>query len=366
MSAVRTCARLAQTTERGGLMPTTTAPRSHRARRAVGVTLLVFLALVIIVMIVSSITPWPSAMLIRSLFERDGTATAESMQQHVPDTPLDERLGVPYDESGDARATMDVFRPAGESRALPGIVWIHGGAWISGSSANVDPYLRILADEGYTTIGVNYALGPEATYPVAVNQLNAALAYIGRNAAELGVDPDRIILAGDSAGANLASQLAALTTNPRYASLMSIDPALAPEQLAGVILNCGVYDLEAMTRIDGLVAWGFQVALWSYTGTKNWAASWQGSTMSTIDFVNPDFPTTYISGGNGDGLTWMQSIPMARALRDEGVAVTEKFWPAQYEPALPHEYQFHLDTPEAQEALTATIQWLRATLDAQP
>ncbi len=85
--------------------------------------------------------------------------------------------------------------------------------------------------------------------------------------------------------------------------------------------------------------------------------------MSTIDFITADFPTTYISGGNGDGLTWLQSIPMSGALRDAGVDVTELFWPAQHEPALPHEYQFHLDMPDAQTALTATLDWLETVTD---
>ncbi len=128
-----------------------------------------------------------------------------------------------------------------------------------------------------------------------------------------------------------------------------------------MILNCGVYDLRAMAELDGLAAWGFKVALWAYTGTKDWSEQPAGATMSTIEFVTEDFPPTYISGGNGDGLTWLQSLPMAQRLDELGVPVTELFWPAPHEPALPHEYQFHLDLPEAQEALTATIDWLGET-----
>lgn len=80
--------------------------------------------------------------------------------------------------------------------------------------------------------------------------------------------------------------------------------------------------------------------------------------MSTIQFVTPAFPPTYISGGNGDGLTWLQSIPMAQRLRSLDVPVTDVFWPADHQPALPHEYQFHLDLDEAQEALGRTLDFL--------
>jgi len=328
--------------------------RRHRGWRITGV---VVIGLVLAVSIVSSATPWPSAMLIRAVFEQGGQATMAEMQPYVPDAPLRAAEGVVYAE-GSPDTTLDAFTPAAEGAALPTVVWVHGGAWISGSSDNVDPYLRILANRGYTAIAPNYTLGPEGTYPTAVGQLNDALAYIVAHADELGVDPNRIILAGDSAGAQLASQLATLTTNAEYAQLLGIQPALQRTQLIGIVLNCGVYDMRAMAELNGIAAWGFKIALWAYTGTKSWSEEASGAMMSTIDFATGDFPPTFISGGNGDGLTWLQSIPMAQRLKELGVDVTTLFWPATHEPALAHEYQFHLDRPEAQEALTQTEAFL--------
>ena len=321
----------------------------------------VVLALVLVIGVITSLTPWPSAMIIRSVFQQGGAAAAAEMQPYVPEVELRELDAVPYADGGDEATTLDVFTEAAEGERRPTVVWIHGGAWISGSTANIDPYLQILAAEGYTTIGVNYSVGPEQTYPTAVKQVNDALAFIQEHADEFSVDTTQIVLAGDSAGAQLASQIATLVTSPRYAHLVGIEPTLDADQLVGVILNCGVYDLRAMAELNGLPAWGFKVALWAYTGTKDWSELPVGSTMSTIEFVTADFPPTYISGGNGDGLTWLQSIPMSQRLDELGVPVTELFWPAPHEPALPHEYQFHLDMPEAQEALTATIEWLGQT-----
>ena len=342
-----------------GVVEESAPGRKRRRRRWVWIPLSVIVAIGLVVAVVTSLTPWPSAMLIRSVFERSAAATVAEMTPYVPDGELREVREVHYAQG--SNATLDVFTPAAEDDLRPTVVWVHGGAWISGSSTNVEPYLRILADQGYTTIGVNYSVGPEATYPTAVTQLNDALAYIQEHASELSVDTTQIVLAGDSAGAQLASQLATLVTNPRYADLVGIRPSLDSAQLAGVILNCGVYDLRAMAELDGLPAWGFKVALWAYTGTKDWSELPSGATMSTIEFVTEDFPPTYISGGNGDGLTWLQSIPMAQRLNDLGVPVTELFWPAPHEPELPHEYQFHLDLPEAQDALTETIDWLAET-----
>ncbi len=329
--------------------------RRHRRLRRLGWTLAVILLVAVVIGIVLRSTPWPSAMLIRAVFEQGGDATVAEMEPYVPDVELAEHRDLDY--GGGHGETLDVFHLPGDD-ARPAVVWIHGGAWISGSKANVEPYLRILAAEGYTTVAVGYSVAPEQIYPTAVHQANDALAYVEANAAELGIDPDRIVLAGDSAGSQLASQVAALTTNREYAGLLDVEPALDPDQLVGTVLNCGVYDLTAMSRLDGLVAWGFKTALWSYTGTQDWSASAPGSLMSTIDFTTSDFPPTFISGGNGDGLTWLQSIPMSQRLQEQGVEVSSLFWPADHQPALPHEYQFHLDYEEAHVALAQTLDFL--------
>jgi len=336
------------------------ATRRHltpRTRRTVFVLTIVLVA-VLVVSIIASATPWPPALLIRSVFEKGARDTVAEMEPYVPDLAFDEKTGIVYGDAG-ADTSLDVIRPPGATEPLPVVVWIHGGAWISGESSNVVPYLKILAAEGYAGVALNYTLGPEAAYPTAVQQLNDALGYLTDHAAELGLDADRIVLAGDSAGAQLASQIAVLTTNPEYATLLGIEPALRPAQLVGTILNCGVYDLRAMSDLNGIAGWGFKIALWAYTGTKDWSVESPGTTMSTIDFVTADFPPTFISGGNGDGLTWIESVPMSNRMRDAGVDVTSLFWAADHEPALPHEYQFHLDYDEAQTALAETLAFLK-------
>lgn len=340
----------------------TEAEHVRRPWRRTKITVGIIIAIVLVVGIVGMVTPWPSAMVIRAVFTQGGDATAAEMDRHLPETKITETRDVAYADDG-ADTTMDVFAPASATDPLPTIVWIHGGAWISGSKENVDPYMRILAAEGYTTIAVNYTIGPEGTYPVAVHQLNEALAYIDSHAADLMVDASQIVLAGDSAGGQLASQMATIMTSPDYAEIMSVTPALDADQLVATVLNCGVYDLAALAALEGIEGWGLKSAMWAYAGKKTWAEDSVGATMSTVDWVTADFPSTYISGGNGDGLTWLQSIPMAKRLDELGVEVTTQFWPADHEPALPHEYQFHLDMPDAQTALQKTIDFLDAHTD---
>lgn len=344
------------------------AKRRTPARRRLAIVAGGMLAAGTVTAIVAAISPWPSVMVIRAVFEKGAAATITEMEPHVPDTQLTEYRDIAYGASTGGRpqsdTTLDVFTPANGTEQLTTIVWIHGGAWISGQKDDVEPYMRILAAQGYTTIAVNYTTAPEAVYPTALTQLNTALAYISEHASDWNADPNRIVLAGDSAGSQLASQLATLTTSPRYAHLLGIKPGMDENQIIGAIFNCGVYDLPAMAELNGIEAWGLQVSLWAYAGTKDWSSTSTGAMMSTNNFVTADFPPTFISGGNGDALTWSQSIPFAQALEDSGVSVTRLFWPANHEPQLPHEYQFHLDLKEANVALAETFKYLEA-LDSE-
>ena len=299
-------------------------------------------------------SPWPAAMVIRAAFERDAVKTAAEMARYAPLDGVSEQLDVPYREG----VTLDVFRPTDAVGPLPTVIWIHGGAWISGSKNTVAPYLRILAAQGYTVVGVDYSVAPEKRYPIALRQLDRALAFLDAHAERFGIDPTRFVLAGDSAGAQLAAQLAVITTNPGYATRVGIAPALRADQVSAVILNCGIFDVRGIPTAPGIGGWGFRIALWAYLGVKDWAHTRGGGEMTTIDAVTADFPATWISGGDADPLTSTQSMPFAARLRELGVPLTDVFYDREVPPKLPHEYQFHLDLPDARGALTSTIGFL--------
>ena len=316
------------------------------------------LVLVAIGAVFSFVSPWPSALLIRTVFEMNAHKTVDVMTQYEPTSGVRERADIAYAPGGSSDTTFDLFAPSGAVTPRTTIIWIHGGAWISGDKGNVDPYVKMIAAHGYTGISLNYTVAPEAQYPVALKQLNTALGYIVDHASELGVDPDRIVLAGDSAGAQYAAQLDVLVTNPAYAKRVGIQPALTPEQLRATVLNCGIYDVRGIPKAPGIGGWGFRVALWSYLGTKDWSHTAGGEAMTTIDHVTKDFPRTWISGGNADPLTAGQSKPMAAKLNGLGVPVTSVFYPADETPPLHHEYQFHLNDAAARSALASTIEFL--------
>lgn len=321
----------------------------------------------IVTLLAFNLSPRPGAFLIKRIFERDSRRVQAALKVHAPTAGISTIPNEQY-RSGNRDAMLDVYLPVttGAGERLPVLVWTHGGAWISGSKDDVAPYVEIIASSGFTVVALDYALGPDATYPTAVHQINDALAYIQHHADRFHADVNRIVMAGDSAGAQLTSQIAALTTHPLYAAELGIVPALQPRQLRGVILNCGIYDMATfldhskipMTFLADLLVWGTDTSVWAYTGSRDTATA-ATRQMSTLDHVTAKFPSTWISGGNGDPLTDTQSKPFADRLASLGVEVTTLFYPDNHEPRLPHEYQFNLDHADGQKALDSTLAFLR-------
>src|SRR5699024_11189069 len=134
---------------------------------------------------------------------------------------------------GDSEARLDVYYPDDGGTDLPVIIWTHGGGWISGSKDNGSPYYRILASRGFTVWVVHHSYGHEYTLPTTGHQANDAFAFLHKQAERYHADPAPIILAGDSAGAQLTRQMSAAVTSPDYADTLGITTALQSIQLRG-------------------------------------------------------------------------------------------------------------------------------------
>ena len=296
-------------------------------------------------------TPWPRALHMRYGFDEDGDKTAQKLAPYVP-FGVAAVLDQPYD-SGNSTLALDVYHPEGPSQPRTTVVWIHGGGWLAGSKEQMGNYARILAARGFTVAVVGYSLAPGARYPAQVRQVNTALGYLVHNAARLGVDPSGLVLAGDSAGTQIALQLATLILQPAYAQTMGISPTLTKDQLAGLLLYCGIYRMEKEDEEISVLATEY----WSYSGTRNFLRDPHFATAWVMDRVNGDYPPAFISIGNADHLR-PQSIALADALEKNGVRVDRLIFPEDHTPKVPHEYQFELERPEARQALDRSAVFL--------
>src|SRR5215475_10243307 len=210
------------------------------------------------------VSPWPSALLLRRALEKDGLAVSQALEKHVPPA-LSAQLNERYDPA-DPDALLDVFYPSAiADKPLPTIVWVHGGGWVSGSKEDIANYGKVLAGRGYTVVGVEYSLAPGKTFPTPMRQLNAALGYLVQNAERLRIDPDQIILAGDSGGAHIAAVTANAIAVPSYAAMLGIVPAIERRQLAALLLYCGLYTIDGL-NLDGPSGKFLTTVLWSFSG----------------------------------------------------------------------------------------------------
>ena len=128
-----------------------------------------------------------------------------------------------------------IYHPDDE-RPLPALVYLHGGGWLVGNLDSHDKIMRLLAlRSGAAVVGVDYGLAPEHKFPTAVDECRAAVAHLRDHGADWGVDPDRLAIGGDSAGANLSMAVALALRDTE------------PDLLALLVLVYGVFGLRDST-----------------------------------------------------------------------------------------------------------------------
>jgi len=121
--------------------------------------------------------------------------------------PVASTTEVPMARTDGSALLARLYRPstAATDDLLPLVVYFHGGGWCIGDVASYDPLCRQLANaSGCSVLSVEYRLAPEHPFPAAIEDALLATEWAWENSGLLGADPDRIALAGDSAGGNLA------------------------------------------------------------------------------------------------------------------------------------------------------------------
>jgi acetyl esterase/lipase len=265
---------------------------------------------------------------------------------------VDERYGDEPD------MVLDVYRPDAASDPLPLVLWVHGGGFVGGAKEELAGYFRLVASGGFVVAAPRYSLAPEHRYPTPLRQMMQALVHLQAEAGRLLVDPARIALAGDSAGAHIAAQVAALITAPGYATAVGVQPTIHPSQLRGVVLACGPYDIGLARESNSAFV---RVVFWAYSGERHYRPGSAFASWSVTDHLTGAFPPALVTVGNADPLRPHSEL-LAEKLRALAVETETVFFADGHRPPLGHEYQFDLDGDAGQAFLGRLLEFLRRRL----
>ena len=132
-------------------------------------------------------------------------------------------------ETPEGSVRVRVYRPASAGSApTPALLWYHGGGWVFGSLETHDAACRAVSNRAScVVIAVDYRMGPEHPFPAAVADSWIALQWVAERGSEIGVDPSRLAVGGDSAGGNLAAVMtlrAAERGHPKLSAQVLVYP----------------------------------------------------------------------------------------------------------------------------------------------
>jgi acetyl esterase len=267
----------------------------------------------------AELAPWAPVFAQLSFADIPAARAGESelvaaLPPYDPPVPLDvDELLVPG-PAGAPEVRVRRYRPADPGGPLPAMVYIHGGGFVVGS---LDLYnadcRRIAAEVGAVVFSVDYRLAPEHPFPAGLEDCYATLAWVAGNAAELGVDADRIAVGGESAGGGLTAGVAMLTRDrggPSVCMQFLGIPELDDRLETGSMRSLGG-DSPITTIANGEISWD----------------SYLGPGVRGTDAVSP-----YAAPARASDLAGLPPALVTAyefdALRDEGIAYAQRLMSA--------------------------------------
>lgn len=303
------------------------------------------------------LSPKPTSRLVKTSFAGGNEVAIKGFEEVVQKTSV--RKDIDY-HSAYENGTFDLIRFEGEKQIVPTIFWVHGGSFVGGDKADVFKYATSIASNGYNVVSVNYALAPDVTYPVPLQQLEEAYTYIVENNDRFRLDLDRVFFAGDSNGAQLVAQFVGIQLNDDYAPSAEVNQVVPKASILGTILMSGPYDLkrsivESSKAVNRFL---FKRIGWAYFGTYNWEDLPVVAEASPLVNIPATFVPTFITDGN-TGSFETQAKEFATILSGRA-DVTSVFYDRN-EHTLGHDYHFEMDKPAASATYRRLITFLRET-----
>ncbi|MDE7463960.1 MAG: alpha/beta hydrolase [Clostridiales bacterium] len=229
---------------------------------------------------------------------------------------IDCETDVVYDSANSNVCTADVYRVKSEEKQ-PAVILIHGGGFSAGDKKCRMGLSRYFAVNGFTVFCVNYGLSPEYKFPEPILHLVSAANFVYDNAERFNVDRDRIIVAGDSAGAYYASILATISTNNDYAAAYDRKIKF---KISGAILNCGVYNLDAFLEAKNALNIDEGILVnFAGIGKEDFDSYKYRDFCMPFDYITRAFPPTFLIYAPGDFFCKNQGEIMKSKLEEQGV-----------------------------------------------
>nr|MBQ8243982.1 alpha/beta hydrolase [Oscillospiraceae bacterium] len=276
---------------------------------------------------------------------------AKSDKRRDSAIPLPEGIiqcrNISYGSHGDDNL-LDVYYPEGTTAPLPTIVSVHGGGYVYGSKEIYRRYGMDLAKRGFAFVNFNYRLAPKWKFPTPLADTNAVLQWVVRNAARYHLDPDRIFLVGDSAGAQIASQYAAIHANPEYAALFQLK--LPKIRIRALGLNCGMYDMAAQASELPRKAMALD-----YLGK---ALSGDDPRFRVLEAISSGYPPAFVTTACHDFLR-EHAQPMYQLLREKGIEAQWKCYGTENNELVGHVFHVNILLEEAIQCNDDTAAFFR-------
>ena len=243
-----------------------------------------------------------------------------------------------YMGNRDPYNNLDIYTPKEAAGPLPVVVSVHGGGYVYGTKEVYRYYGMFWATLGYAFVNFNYHLAPRAKFPAQLGELNAVMEFLCRHAEEYGLDLNNVFMVGDSAGAQMLSQYAAIVTNPDYAALFpfSVPGGFA---LRAVGLNCGMYRLlpRAEEENNGIMRDYLGKDLHKY-----------GAMLQVLEHVTGDYPPAFLMTAANDFLR-EEAEPMSRFLAEKGVETVCRCYGRPEQDYMAHVCHVNMNLEEAKE-----------------
>lgn len=193
---------------------------------------------------------------------------------------------------------LDITYPDSDTETeRPTLFYFHGGGFFGGSKNMGDPMaaneatalLDDLCAQGYNIVNVDYALVPDYHFPVPLIQINDAIRFITEHKDEYHINTDNIILMGSSAGAIMTAQYGTVLSNPAYAALLGIEPALNLEQVSAVVIDDAPIDYGNMVL-------GCKLLIGNYVKGSIYLNKEELNRYECIPHMTADYPAAFLLG----------------------------------------------------------------------